>query len=499
MSSDNDDIPDSPELHPNDALLPDMPALHTHVASSISQRNASTPGFCCNIEVALDNLKQQLLSSNGGSEQHLAKIVDAQKTHDGAGSSYIAYIITYGDKELKRRYSEFNSLRKCLHKIYPTVIVPPIPEKHSMTDYATKQNRAKQDPFIIDKRKRMLQSFLNRIIWHPILSTEHIFHRFLEPGILWSDILHSAKVTSLPKAKSTNSLASSITQSLVPSSSPPAVKHVDPKFVEAETFTNKFENHVKDVLEKTQKKVLRKYYELAKDYSELGATYNALSLNEAPQMAASIEKVGQAMDTNHIATCQNLEEQFAEPLHEYSQFSDIIKAVLRYRQEQQAAYEHVCDTLEFKRTYLDQLEKAEAEAQRLEEALKKEGYNSPRASKLANSAAASISKGNRGLVGTISDKINSFMDADPETTRKHNIAKTKDVIAQLEEQKEKQSNDVVQISAAVQQDLDRFQRQKLNDFKHMLIEYAKAHADYCRRNLQAWEEAKQEVGKITSS
>ncbi len=38
---------------------------------------------------------------------------------------------------------------------------------------------------MIARRKRMLQTFLNRIARHPILSNEHIFHRFLDGEVSW--------------------------------------------------------------------------------------------------------------------------------------------------------------------------------------------------------------------------------------------------------------------------------------------------------------------------
>lgn len=38
---------------------------------------------------------------------------------------------------------------------------------------------------MIARRKRMLQTFLNRIARHPILSNEHVFHRFLEGEVSW--------------------------------------------------------------------------------------------------------------------------------------------------------------------------------------------------------------------------------------------------------------------------------------------------------------------------
>jgi hypothetical protein len=53
---------------------------------------------------------------------------------------------------------------------------------NTVADYAKKQSKAKDDPRIIEVRKRMLQSFLNRTASHEILGAEHVFHRFLLPG-----------------------------------------------------------------------------------------------------------------------------------------------------------------------------------------------------------------------------------------------------------------------------------------------------------------------------
>lgn len=101
-------------------------------------------------------------------------------------------------KEAKRRYSEFESLRKSLVKLYPILLIPPIPEKHTLcndnilllynklkrhtiAEYARKDENAS----MIDKRKRMLERFLNRICSHPILRQEHVFHRFILGSENW--------------------------------------------------------------------------------------------------------------------------------------------------------------------------------------------------------------------------------------------------------------------------------------------------------------------------
>lgn len=40
----------------------------------------------------------------------------------------------------------------------------------------------------------MLQVFLNRIARHPILSNEHVFHRFLERDVNWVSLISRVSI-----------------------------------------------------------------------------------------------------------------------------------------------------------------------------------------------------------------------------------------------------------------------------------------------------------------
>lgn len=86
---------------------------------------------------------------------------------------------------MRRRYSEFASLRDALTRLHPTLIVPPIPEKHTMADYAANPTNAKQDQQIIDLRKRMLAVFLNRCRRMDAIRTDGVWWRFLDPNASW--------------------------------------------------------------------------------------------------------------------------------------------------------------------------------------------------------------------------------------------------------------------------------------------------------------------------
>jgi hypothetical protein len=89
---------------------------------------------------------------------------------------------------VRRRYSEFASLRQTLVNLHPTLVIPPIPEKHTMADYAAKPTKAKEDIGIIDLRKRMLAVFLNRCRRMPEVLDDGVWWRFLDPNVSWVSI-----------------------------------------------------------------------------------------------------------------------------------------------------------------------------------------------------------------------------------------------------------------------------------------------------------------------
>jgi hypothetical protein len=105
------------------------------------------------------------------------------------GVNYIQYTINCGGLEVKRRYSEFASLRATLVNLHPTLIIPPIPEKHTLADYAAKPTKAKEDAGVIELRKRMLAVFLNRCRKMKDVLDDGVYWRFLDPYTSWVRLL----------------------------------------------------------------------------------------------------------------------------------------------------------------------------------------------------------------------------------------------------------------------------------------------------------------------
>ena len=75
--------------------------------------------------------------------------------------------------------------------------------------------------------------------------------------------------------------------------------------------------------------------------------------------------------------------------------------------------------------------------------------------------------------------LNGMMDTDPEQLRRNQIGKLTDRIAELEEQSEMLQDDLTLINSSVQDNLDRYQREKVRDIKNILLDMAKMHIEWC--------------------
>lgn len=349
------------------------------------------------------------------------------------GVNYIQYTINCGGLEVKRRYSEFASLRASLVSLHPTLIIPPIPEKHTMADYAAKPTKAKEDAGIIELRKRMLAMFLNRCRKMKDVLEDGVFWRFLDPYTSWNDVLNSAPVANIPKqilkappldtanptqahsylpvpsssaklksggpisssgtpvVPANNAAMPSVTAHTTPGPQifgrfPPETRQMseeelDPYFVHFEMSSKELEALLQGPMEKVNRRLLMHLGNWGEDMADLGARFNAFSLSEQTQtLASAIEKIGQAVDSTYIATTElssSLSASFAEPMRESAQFASVVRAVLRYRILKRIQEDMTKDELEKKHSLLESLERSEAEARRLEQHLSGTAIHAP--------------------------------------------------------------------------------------------------------------------------
>lgn len=159
----------------------------------------------------------------------------------------------------------------------------------------------------------MLSVFLNRVLSHKVLGADPTFHRFLEPNVSWSEVLHSPPVSLVPKnplrapsSDPTNAelLALFASLPLPPSGTP--LQSPDQRFLDSEAFTAKFSSHLSGSMEKVNRRLMKRWTEAAADWGEMGGGMNGFALrmgeNGNGGLEEATEKVGMAVDGGYTNT-----------------------------------------------------------------------------------------------------------------------------------------------------------------------------------------------------
>lgn len=330
--------------------------------------------------------------------------------------------------------------------------------------------------------------------------------------------------SSLPSAAAHSIPGPQIFGRFPPSTQQLSEADLDPYFVNYEASSRDLETLLQGNMEKVNRRTLSHLHSWSEDLAELGARFNAFSLSEqSPTVAAAIEKMGQAVDSTYIATGElsaSLSAGFSEPMRESAQFASIVRNVLRYRILKRVQEEMTRDELEKKKALLDQLERSEMEAKRIDQHLENSGFlpTGPPPKRSSSSATrprteddnASIDSdfppgqidpravpsatqgvpqhksepaspsgthrksvsGNfvtNKIFGRINHAIHGMVDVDPERTRRDQIGKTKESLVQFEQALEVSEKDVKDASAGVMKSLQEYQSEKEEDLRSYMV------------------------------
>lgn len=311
-------------------------------------------------------------------------ILEAAKCHDVHSQlqSYIVYSINFGPLLVKRRYSEFESLRACLIKLFPTSIIPPIPEKQSLSSNiattttnslrissAKIQNNQSSPPTmddgshidqkpitsnetnkaikLVEYRKRMLSVFLNRCLKIDKIAHSMYFQFFLDPQTNFYDFLnlkdnamfHKTSIYQLSPFDPLGQIENQLYLTLpIPSSSDSYLfKEISEEdqlqsFINFETKFLKYE-YVLNNISKINKHMLKHFTELSNEMSELGSNFNKLSLL---QDSTSIENIGKAFERRNLflnGLCDSINYEFLDKLIEMKHFSTTVKEMIEYNRK----------------------------------------------------------------------------------------------------------------------------------------------------------------------
>ena len=93
---------------------------------------------------------------------------------------------------LWRRYSEFELLRNYLVVMYPSVIIPPLPEKRANFIWTKLTATDTYDVEFLERRRAGLESFLHRVCGHAKLSKDKYLKHFISDQDGWRDAIISS-------------------------------------------------------------------------------------------------------------------------------------------------------------------------------------------------------------------------------------------------------------------------------------------------------------------
>lgn len=470
------------------------------------------------------------------------QITEAGNSNEAVNSKkYVVYtikMINLNDSQeeilTRRRYSEFELLRLVLTKIFPLIIVPPIPPKNYVNIFknvqtgnyinSTHLNKAK----LIEHRKRLLSNFLNNCLEISQIRSLEFFSKFLDPNSNWVDEINLIS-SQLPKSiyllNPENGLRTDETYGHmpVPTSRIGFLKEnrlgkyivgededanvpVSPEEDELAIATPTSSYIINTShLDELNKKIMENYVGLSNDYTELGTIFNAFSLilsdtsgvqtkTDEIKLNVLLDKLGQSFDRLFItinALIGDLEAKFSEPLGEVVQYSTILHFISRY-QLKKLKQKGLLDTdLKEKRLALDEL---------LGES-KIEGITNaqPLAKNTTYDFDGTPGKGSKFKFPTmkkITQYVTDIIDQNPDQTRKQKILHLEQKIKTLEKCQGIMLEDISYIADELQKNFRVFHTKQLKMIYEILLCYNRFLIGWARKNVDIWEEVKEETQKL---
>lgn len=280
LNTENDEVPSSPShdllnnnnsIHAeaqsmdNDADLFSPETSQTH--SNFNTDNTTSPVETVpdfNIEIEVKNPETQTDGSNSYTIYHIIIKTDNKKINN---SNY----------EIVRRYSDFDILYKSLTFDYPTLLIPPLPNKQRL-EYI-KGGRFTSE--FVMKRCHSLHLFLNRLIHHPVLKKADILFVFLNPNAnIWNNFKVNLNLTAnehLPTPMASNRIEG-LTEFLMNSfKKPHLVSQYEGNFKEINMTKGKLQENLHKI-DKIYSKILNKQASISHELSSFGDEFNKLTI-----------------------------------------------------------------------------------------------------------------------------------------------------------------------------------------------------------------------------
>lgn len=452
---------------------------------------------------------KQVLSDSPNLSISILDTFKSKEAHYSHTRSYVLYTIKVIDGlEVKRRYSEFESLRNLLVKLFPTKIVPPIPEKHSIS-LTTSSILGSMDSSpvvdtssVVDHRKRMLAVFLNRCLRTPEVRNCFLFIEFLDPTVTFHESCNAKGLATLQKLSSfrispRDPLKELSNEYYITLPLPHASSYVDENNEFSGTlnvFSTKISNYesVLTNLYRTNKKIMRHFSDASVETAELGSAFNGLSLL---QNSDFIEQIGQSFDGSYfslVALSKSISLSFHENLGEMRNLTEICKELVEFHDKKISQLASIDKLLTSKKYQLTELKKQESECKRLEEAehsLHQRSNNVPlphETNKLTPITSPSYLNKIPGFK-RFNNVISSITDSSGDGSRKDAVSELRRKIERLEKQHNLTLKDNLYIGESICKELEEFDKWLKGSTIELVSKYDAFLKEYVEKCCFSWE------------
>lgn len=210
----------NPLLHqpaPSSSIAGNTPQSGNISSPNNATRTTSPSGQALQ-ESFVDFNSTALVNNSLGLSQKIRKMlaagtklhIDVVSSERLPGTKVVVYVIELSLEKLgepvivKRRYLEFKSLRDTLVKLFPTTVVPPIPEKHSLLTYLINSIDSSREISVVEVRRRQFCKFLHDVVFEEssiMLKDCALFLKFLDPNyeLAWENAMQEPPASLLPQ------------------------------------------------------------------------------------------------------------------------------------------------------------------------------------------------------------------------------------------------------------------------------------------------------------
>ncbi|KAE9328769.1 hypothetical protein PF008_g16103 [Phytophthora fragariae] len=332
-----------------------------------------------------------------------------------------------------RRYSDFVWLHAHLSAMYPGVVVPPLPEKLLVGRFS---------PEFVESRRRALQLFLQRCCLHPELQHSAHLTTFLEASeeqlvAFRKDPRHAA-----PNAQRgalfqwLDETVSTISSTLMTPTTCLPKTSADVEVEDMMAYIEGLEP-IMTGLHKHAHGLTKRAREIADGLFEFGVSFTLLGKSEEnASLQEGLSHIGHCSDQLSILAAEHAEREalhFEEPIFDYIRLVGAVKAALQKRNEVRCAYGAAVADVEAKEAALGKLLNAR---------------------------------------GSSEEKV-QFAESEVRVAQQHmEDAKLEDDI----------------VTERVLREVERFKREKLADFKHIILDYIQMQIKYSKKVEEEWQQ-----------